>query len=278
MASSLPGNALAEAGKALAVAQDDMRARLQGVLDRFEVTVAEANDLVGLEDYEIVLIVDDSGSMCRSATPPEVRKIGRPTPSRWDEAKEAVSMIAEIGCCFDSSGIDVFFLNRSGVKGVKGAGDPALAAALQGPPRGRTPLTEMLGAVAQECGGERPVLLFILTDGEPNGGAANFSRQLRRLVKKQSTQHTFRVQIMACTANEDEIGWLNRLDAELKEVDVTDDYYSERAEVQRAGLAQRFNRADWIMKAMLGPISSKFDAWDEGPHVVDVQCDACAIQ
>merc|ERR1719229_1917542 len=88
-----------------------------------------------------------------------------------------------------------------------------------------------------------------------------------------------RVQIMVCTAEDDEIEWLNGLDRELKEVDVTDDYIAERREVLRAGLAPKFTRGDWCMKAMLGPISHKFDKWDEGHgrRAKAGECGPCSI-
>merc|ERR1712083_545817 len=51
---------------------------------------------------------------------------------------------------------------------------------------------------------------------------------------------------------------------EFGEVDCTDDYESEKKEVLAVGLAKQFERSDWLMKALLGPVSKKFDAWDMG--------------
>merc|ERR1712187_945015 len=104
----------------------------------------------------------------------------------------------------------------------------------------------------------------ILTDGEPNGGVSKFRTELARLVRKESTNYTFRVQMMACTADEDAVAWLNDVDHQFSEVDVTDDYYSEMLEVLKyANRINKFSRGDWCLKAMLGPVSQKFDAWDE---------------
>mmetsp|Transcript_1321 Transcript_1321/g.2839 ORF Transcript_1321/g.2839 Transcript_1321/m.2839 type:complete len:285 (+) Transcript_1321:70-924(+) len=259
----------------LAPPSSEMMHKLQSVLDRFEISIAEANDLVILEDYEIVVIADDSGSMRNPAQPPHMRTVGTPFKTRWDELKETVSEIVEIASCFNPAGIDVHFLNRPSVPQVKHAGDSRFQAAFASQPSGRTPLTETLQRVASQTCTERGVLLFILTDGEPNGGKHPFSRTLRSLVSTSK----LRVQIMACTADDDEIEWLNDLDCELKEVDVTDDYYAERAEVLRTGLAKRFTRGDWCMKAMLGPVSQKFDQWDEGAHrkVKAGDCGPCSI-
>jgi hypothetical protein len=238
--------------------------RLQAVLDRFEITIAEAHELAVLEDFEIVVIADDSGSMQMSSVPAHQRKLGQTSKTRWDELQDTVGLIVELGACFDASGLDIFFLNRPPISGVTSASDQQLIRSFACPPQGSTPLTETMQKVAKTCGGEKPVLLFILTDGEPNGGATNFCKELSRLVKKQSTSHTFKVQIMACTADEDAVAWLNDVDHQFKEVDVTDDYHSEMLEVLKgAKKVNKFTRGDWCMKAMLGPVSSKFDAWDE---------------
>merc|ERR1712232_713202 len=84
-------------------------AKLQLVLDRFEITIAEANDLVVLGDYDICIIGDDSSSMHLPAEPPERRTLGRRSRSRWDELKETIAEIVEIAVCFDENGVDVFF-------------------------------------------------------------------------------------------------------------------------------------------------------------------------
>ncbi|CAK9098152.1 unnamed protein product [Durusdinium trenchii] len=78
-------------------------ARLQAILTRFEVSIAEANDLAVLEDYEIVLILDDSGSMNAGSKPPGQRSLTEDGASttRWEELKETTALLVEIACCFD---------------------------------------------------------------------------------------------------------------------------------------------------------------------------------
>jgi len=238
--------------------------KLQRILDQFEVSIAEANDLVLLEDYEIMVIVDDSGSMNLSAMPAGQRTLGQPSLTRWDELKLALALIVDLGSCFDSSGLDLFFLNRGIIPGVQSSQDPRLLQAFATGPRGTTPLTETLSMVAREYHGEKPILLIVFTDGEPNGGPAKFEKELKRLVTRKSTDKHFRVQIMACTGDDDAVGYLNDIDEKFGKVDVTDDYYSEMQEVlKKARKVNRFTRGDWCMKAMLGPVSTKFDAWDE---------------
>jgi len=252
-------------------------AKLQGILNQFEIHIAEANDLIALEEYEMVVIADDSGSMQRSALPRSMEKLGQPGPSRWDELKNTVGLVVDLGSCFDPSRLDVYFLNRGKVPGVKGSQDPRLQQQFALPPNGRTPLQATLKHAMQDMRKgmdlEKKILLFIMTDGVPDGGPEGFVAELRSLVRTGSGPKV-KVQIMACTPEEEDVEYLDHLDRQLPEVDVTDDYYAEKAQVDKVGLAPQFNRADWCMKAMLGPISKKFDQWDEqmGKNKSDIPC------
>lgn len=211
-----------------------------------------------------MVIADDSGSMSCGAVPVGQRTLGAPSPSRWEELKETLSLIVGMGACFDASGLDIYFLNREPIKNVRSAKDKSFVDAFRQGPNGGTPLTETIRTVAKECGGEKPVLLFILTDGQPNGGVPAFRQELTRLVKKESTQYVFKVQIMACTDDDGAVGYLDDIDRDFPEIDCTDDYYSEMQQVlKEARKVSKFTRADWCMKAMLGPVSDKFDGMDE---------------
>lgn len=156
------------------------------------------------------------------------------------------------------------FLNRGPVPRMEDPDDPRLRAAFDTLPSGTTPLTRRVEEVVQthwRRPGARPLLLVIATDGEPDGGADTFKRSLRRIIADKA--RPVRFQIMACTDDEHAIGWLNEFDLEFDEVDVCDDFASERREVLASGRMRSFTRADWVMKALLGPVSTKFDRWDE---------------
>jgi len=233
--------------------------KLQAVLDRFGVTVAEVNDLVVLQDYQIAVIADDSASMNKESDPDGLRQKGQPKRTRWHELQETIAEIVDVASCFDAEGINVFFLNRTSVLAVKDSKQKSFTDAFGRGAAGGTPLTEALDKSVAKLSSEKKTLLFILTDGEPDGGSDKFVEQVAQVVADGKV----RIQIMACTPDAEEIGWLNLLDRRFPEVDVTDDYVSEKYEVIRAGISPTFARADWVMKAMLGPVSPKFDAWDE---------------
>jgi uncharacterized protein YegL len=231
--------------------------KLDGVLlNRFDISICEAQYLLTLKDYDIVLVVDDSGSMRR----PSVSQQGVGSQTRWEELKETLQVMIEVACCLDADGIDVHFLNMGTLRNVTSVKDESLQAAFaKGPQRG-TPLTETVLRVAgEELPGNKPVIMVILTDGEPNGGARRFKQAVQWAIGEKNV----RFHIMACTDNQKDIVWLNEFDRAFAAVDVTDDYHSERQEVLGAGRVQTFSRGDWIMKALLGPIDSRFDWADE---------------
>merc|ERR1712190_284812 len=75
-----------------------------------------------------------------------------------------------------------------------------------------------------------------------------------------------RYQLMACTDDDSAVAWMDKLDVKYAEVDATDDYHTERAQVLRAGIFKTFERGDWIAKALLGAVSKKFDCSDDRAH------------
>jgi hypothetical protein len=234
------------------------------VLSQFEVNVSTAADLVVLKEFDIILLADDSGSM---------RQVDAPsTKSRWVELVETVKLIVSVAGLFDDDGLDVYFLNRQKVTRVTQADDGNLSKAFLDPPRGSTPLTEKLEEIVSERERlakmdnsllSKPVLLMIFTDGQPNGGAAKFAKALKGVLTKKTTNLTFRCQILPCTGKDEEIAWLKPLDEELAELDVTDDYLTEKKEAEAKPNAAPFTRGDWCMKAMLGAVLAKYDQLDE---------------
>jgi len=250
----------------MACAQEQKR--LDGVLlNRFRISICEAEDLLALTGYDIVLVVDDSGSMGL----PSSSKEGGGNQTRWEELQETLQLMIEVACCLDADGVDVHFLNMGTLRNVTSVNDPSLQAAFARGPMGGTPLTETVLRVAGEPSGNKPQIMVILTDGVPNGGPLRFKQAVQWAI----TEKNVRFQIMACTDNQGEIAWLNQFDHAFDQVDVTDDYHSERKEVLGAGRCQAFSRGDWIIKALLGPIDSRFDWADEKPKGPNGCCCIC---
>lgn len=80
--------------------------RKKEMIERFsqhyEINPQLASRIQILEDYELVILCDDSGSM---NTP-----IHGTTTNRWDELREMVHVVVDIYAAFDADGVDVYFL------------------------------------------------------------------------------------------------------------------------------------------------------------------------
>ena len=68
----------------------------------YEIDAKLASQMQILEDYDLVILCDDSGSM---NTP-----IHGTTTNRWDECRQMVHVIVDVFSVFDSNGVDVYFL------------------------------------------------------------------------------------------------------------------------------------------------------------------------
>lgn len=244
---------------------------LKRVAMKYELAGGAILKLRKLERYDIVVIADDSSSMNSPAHDPSADNPFQAIPSRWEELKKRVMEIVEIATCLDQDGIDLYFLNRPPVYNVHD-NDTAMACFAE-PPRGYTPLTQCYQRVLDEklASAEASVLVVLATDGEPNAMDPNgtWRRDSQRFRQLLQTRGGYRpakcpTAIMACTDSEAEVGWLNELDDSIQNLDVIDDYRSEREEVLRVqGRRFPFTAGDYVVKTLLGAIDPLYDNLDE---------------
>jgi hypothetical protein len=126
-----------------------------------------AERLLILQDFEIVIVCDDSGSM---KTP-----VDGTQRTRWDELCSIVKIIIEIGVVLDSNGVDMYFLNRGSFCNVK---DSRVVEQAFGPhPTGYTPLVPVLKTIFESSladrGRDKKLLVFVATDGIPTDEDGN---------------------------------------------------------------------------------------------------------
>ncbi|CAF1363631.1 unnamed protein product [Adineta ricciae] len=232
---------------------------LRHIADKYEIREQFSQKLPLLEHYKIIIVCDDSGSM---KTP-----VDRTNKTRWDELREIVKIILEIGVIFDSNGVDIHFLNRPPILRVT---DPTVIdEQFSIPPRGYTPLvpvlTRIFSSPEAQRGKDKKVLVFVATDGTPTDAKGNVNiDKLEEVMIQVRIAETTHVMFLVCTDDPACVEYLVECDERMTNVDVTDDFFTERERVWRKnGPAYPFSKGDYIAKALLGAIDPEVDAIDD---------------
>jgi hypothetical protein len=234
--------------------------RFKELCHKYEIREDFASKLRLLEGFEIVVVVDDSGSMDSPVTSPGSNAYGV-QETRWTEMKKTVSIIVDIASVLDKNGVDIYFLNRPALLNVTHS--ESLSPAFAIPPKGYTPIVPVLQHI-YSINVDTKRLIIIATDGRPtdNNGADDI-RAFRHMISK-ARKPTDHVTILACTDDKQVMSYLNNWDKKFQRLDIVDDYYSERIEVRKAkGKNFKFSFGDYIVKALLGSIDPYFDNLDE---------------
>jgi len=113
--------------------------KVDKLLEKYEINPYFSEKLSILDDFDIVCILDDSGSM---KTPLNDHN-GHST--RWDELKDVINTVMDVALVFDDDGIDAFFLNRDTIMNV--TSHEVLNERMKEGPYGRTPLTRVTNEV-----------------------------------------------------------------------------------------------------------------------------------
>jgi len=233
-------------------------ARLTDLLRQYEIRPDFLQRALQLEEYEIALILDNSGSM--NATSDAPIPSGWPENlywTRWEELKHIAKILIPIANIFDRNGVDIYLFDKV----INNYTDTANFNDVVGTPYTSTPLTKTLNQVLTDKAEMPPgkkLLIFIITDGQPDDGVSSFKQAL---LKKRENVY---VSILACNSDESAIGYLNDIDNTVPRVDCVDDYKSERKEVLDVqGSAFPFSYGDYIIKALLGAVDPVFDNLDE---------------
>ncbi|CAF0944063.1 unnamed protein product, partial [Didymodactylos carnosus] len=162
--------------------------RFKQLVNRYEINRVYATCLRDLEGFEIVFIVDDSGSMN--------------TP-----------------VVLDPDGVDIYFLNREPLLHVRDSSElqPTFAVLPEGP----TPIAQVLRQVLTEKKiqiQERKLLVLIATDGEPtdNDGRVDIQNLEQVLRNERNPIARIPVTFIACTDDDYSIGYLNNWDETIE--------------------------------------------------------------
>ena len=238
---------------------------VEDLLRKYEIDKLYSEKFPILEDYDIVFLIDDSGSM---NTP---LKQG-PHETRWDELKSVIKIVIEIANIFDDDGIDLYFLNRDPVYCVNSYRN--IDDILRDKPYGQTPLTESCCQIFSHFDqSEKPVLLVIATDGVPTDSHGHLDiDNFTSCIKNRNADKIF-ISFLACSDSENDIAYLNKLDKKEKNIDTLDDYLSEKKEVIAAqGKNFSYSLGDHTARLLLGPLCPQLDSLDETRLKIKKKC------
>ncbi|CAF3678203.1 unnamed protein product [Adineta steineri] len=236
--------------------------RLRELTLEYEIQQDLGDRLRLLEDYEIIILCDDSGSMKTT--------VDNTNRTRWDELRDIIKIVLKIGTIFDTTGVDVYFLNRPTIYNVT---DPeSINIEFSQQPRGYTPLVNALRHIfnlpSTRRGNDKKVLVFVATDGAPSDDRGNINvNELEHLMIHERRIETTHVMFLICTDDSTCVEYLNDWDRKMTNVDVTDDFITERKKIRQVnGENYPFSKGDYIVKALLGAIDDDMDKLNEPPQ------------
>jgi hypothetical protein len=236
--------------------------KFQAIMKKYEISEEFAlklkEKLVGVE---IVFIADDSGSMGGLVRPHAANV------TRWLELRNKIGVTIDLAALMDPTGVDIYFLNRGeclNVTDFKQVED-----AFKAPPDGYTPISRVYRNVLKAKQGiakERKLLTIIATDGIPTDEQGNSDpATLEQVLKhERNPQAKIFTTFMACTDDDEVMKVLNKWDRKIKNVDVVDDYESEKEQIKKKrGKNFPFSLGDYVVKTLVGSLDEKMDKEDE---------------
>ena len=216
--------------------------------------------LQALEDFEIVIVCDDSGSM--------VTRVKSTRKTRWEELCHIVKKVLQIAVRFDPTGIDIYFLN--GGKFLKVKNPEQVDSVFARKPIGHTPLVPILRDIFQSSAAsprrDKKLLVLVATDGKPtNEEGEDDVDKFEELMNVVRNAETTYVSFLLCTDDANSMKYLKKWDRNMAHVDVTDDYDSELVRIRKCQEDENFpfTKDDYIVKALIGSIIPDIDLLNE---------------
>ncbi|KAI9678624.1 MAG: hypothetical protein M1817_005681 [Caeruleum heppii] len=227
-------------------------------------------DIVKLALYDIILYIDDSGSM-------SFEENGK----RIKDLKLILSQVAYAASLFDQDGIQVRFMNSDQqgnsirteaevehlVSQVRFQGLTPLGTGL------RSKVLEPLVLRPARAGQLRkPVLVITITDGEPTGESPNAVFEAIQIASTELAGNprygpgAISFQFAQVGNDLDARNYLGRLDSAPEFgnlVDCTSNFEVEQDEMRQAQPPVDLTRELWVTKLLLGSIDSSYDSKDE---------------
>ncbi|CAG8223180.1 unnamed protein product [Penicillium nalgiovense] len=243
--------------------------KLNRLIHEWAVPMEVATDVMKLSLFDVILYVDDSGSI-------EFEEKGL----RKDQLKQILGIVATAASTFDQDGISVRFMNSSEKgDGIRNAEDVERLVS-QVRFSGLTPLgtslrskviDPMVVQPAQANRLDKPVLVITITDGQPAGEPHGTVGDVIRYAVEETSRTrygpgTVAFQFSQVGTDQRARDFLGSLDEDPHIghlIDCTSNFEVEQDEMSRANPPVHLTRELWCAKLMLGAIDSSYDTKDE---------------
>ncbi|KAK9374588.1 uncharacterized protein V1513DRAFT_415211 [Lipomyces chichibuensis] len=241
--------------------------QIQQIAQLWRLPMEIAVDLVRLALYDIVLYIDDSGSMAFEEN-----------GERIDDLKLILSRVAYAAALFDNDGIEVRFMNSriqgNGINSEAAASDLVSQVRFSGlTPLGSGLLSKVLDPLvlgpARSGGMKKPILVIAITDGQPAGEDSRtvfdvIKRAKRSLASSRYGPGAVAFQFAQVGSDLKARQFLAALDTDREVgsmVDCTSNFEVEQDEMARLGVT--LTPEMWLVKLLMGAIDSSYDTQDE---------------
>lgn len=237
------------------------------IASKWSIPMEIAVDLVRLALYDIVIFVDDSGSMSFEEN-----------GERIDDLKLILNRTAFVASIMDEDGLQVRFMNNTiQGNGLKSENEVSQLIS-QVNFRGLTPLGTNLKAKvidplvlgpARQNALRKPVMIITITDGQPAGESPNTIFSVIKDAKNALMRSPYGPGAIAFQFAQ--VGndlrardFLGKLDTDGEVgamVDCTSNFEVEQDEMAKLGVV--LDPSTWLVKMMLGAVDSSYDTQDE---------------
>nr|XP_031862711.1 uncharacterized protein CI109_001722 [Kwoniella shandongensis]KAA5529783.1 hypothetical protein CI109_001722 [Kwoniella shandongensis] len=241
---------------------------LQQLASNWKLPVELASDLVKIALFDVVVLIDDSGSMAFEQN-----------GERIEDLKMILGKIAFACSLFDHDGIQVRFLNSQLQGNNINNEQAALQLVSQVKFSGLTPLgtsleqkilQPLLLGPARSNALQKPLLIIAITDGAPAGESSDkivqvISSANQELQRSRYGPDAVSYQLSQVGNDKSAQKFLSSLDDHPtigSLIDQTMDYEFEQ-EQMKVKTGEDLSPEMWLMKLLLGPIDTSYDSKDE---------------
>jgi hypothetical protein len=214
--------------------------KLDNLFQMYEVPIGLLAKLNQLQHYNILFIIDDSGSMgTKTTTLPKdcmslyMKKLYRDNKeynlTRWDEVEDRVHLMLQFLVEIPSGSITLTFMNRTNTFVVDKTNATSVHEQVHNlflvGPRGTTPTMACMKKALER---QEPTMIYLMTDGIPSDCSIP---ELEKLLTTRKNPLNSPITLVSCTDNDADVAWMKALEEVAPYMSELDDYETEKQEV-----------------------------------------------